>query len=133
MKTLIKNATIVNEGLTFKGSVWIDGEQIIKVARHDESHSDTPEADRIIDAEGLYLIPGVIDDHVHFRDPGLTHKADITSESRAAAAGGVTSYSRSERKIRWPMYCSKSFAWIVKSVDSISDWLIVASRIATFR
>ena len=92
MKTLIKNATIVNEGLTFKGSVWIDGEQIIKVARHDESHSDTPEADRIIDAEGLYLIPGVIDDHVHFRDPGLTHKADITSESRAAAAGGVTSY-----------------------------------------
>ena len=47
--------------------------------------------------------------------------------------GGVISYSRSERKIRWPMYCSRSFAWIVKSVESISDWLIVARRIATFR
>lgn len=92
MKTLIKNATIVNEGQTFKGSVWIDGEQIVKVVHQDEQNDNLPDADQLIDAEGMYLIPGVIDDHVHFRDPGLTHKADITSESRAAAAGGVTSY-----------------------------------------
>lgn len=89
MKTLIKNTTIINEGQRFTGSVLIDGERIAQIA-----HAGTPVqgADRIIDAEGLFLIPGVIDDHVHFREPGLTHKADIESESRAAAAGGVTSF-----------------------------------------
>lgn len=90
MKTLIKNAIIVNEGEVFKGSIVINGNRIAEVLHEGE----TPRrCDRIeIDAEGMYLIPGVIDDHVHFREPGLTHKATIHSESRAAAAGGITSY-----------------------------------------
>ncbi|WP_163326133.1 dihydroorotase [Draconibacterium mangrovi] len=92
MKTLIKDATIVNEGLKFKGSVLIDGEKIEKVFPHtvpadfDTSHTE------VIDATGLLLIPGVIDDQVHFREPGLTHKGEIATESKAAAAGGVTTY-----------------------------------------
>ena len=89
-RTLIKNATIINEGRSFTGSVVIEGDKIAKVIEGtvvpEETYSE------IIDAKGKYLIPGVIDDHVHFRDPGLTHKADIFSESRAAAAGGVTSF-----------------------------------------
>jgi dihydroorotase len=92
MKTLIKDATIVNEGLKFKGSVLIDGERIEKVFPHiipaDFDLSET----KIIDATGLLLIPGVIDDQVHFREPGLTHKGEIATESRAAVAGGVTTY-----------------------------------------
>ena len=92
MKTLIKDATIVNEGLKFKGSVLIDGEKIEKIFPHtipadfDTSHTE------VIDATGLLLIPGVIDDQVHFREPGLTHKGEIATESKAAAAGGVTTY-----------------------------------------
>ncbi len=88
---LIKNATIVNEGKSFTGAVVVDGEFIRSVI----VGSEIPEGlkfDKIIDATGLLLIPGVIDDQVHFRDPGLTHKADISSESRAAVAGGVTSF-----------------------------------------
>ncbi len=90
MKTIIRNATIVNEGKRFIGSVIIEGERIQEVIEGgcDESQSYDTE----IDATGLYLFPGVIDDHVHFREPGMTHKADIASESRTAAAGGVTSY-----------------------------------------
>jgi len=92
MKTLIKNATIVNEGLKFTGSVLIDGETIEKIfpqvlpADLDVSHTE------IIDATGLLLIPGVIDDQVHFREPGLTYKGEIATESRAAVAGGVTTF-----------------------------------------
>lgn len=89
MKTIIRNATIVNEGRQFVGSVVIEGEYIQQVIEGDDS---TQSYDREIDATGLYLFPGVIDDHVHFREPGMTYKADIGSESRAAAAGGVTSY-----------------------------------------
>lgn len=92
MKTWIKNATIVNEGQSFSGHVWIDNDIIARIYPSDAPVTETFEADRVIDAQGLYLIPGVIDDHVHFREPGLTHKADIYSESKAAAAGGVTSY-----------------------------------------
>lgn len=92
MKTLIKNATIVNEGLKFKGSVLIDGETIEKVFPHViPTDFDLTETE-IIDATGLILIPGVIDDQVHFREPGLTHKGDFTTESRAAVAGGITTY-----------------------------------------
>lgn len=89
-KTWIKNAVIVNEDNKFRGSVVIDGENICKVINGD----DVPEfeIDETVDAHGCYLIPGVIDDHVHFRDPGLTHKADMTTETAAAAAGGVTSF-----------------------------------------
>ncbi|MBO4215823.1 MAG: dihydroorotase [Bacteroidaceae bacterium] len=89
MKTIIRNATIVNEGEKFIGSVVIEDEMIQEVLKGDDA---TQSYDTEIDATGLYLFPGVIDDHVHFREPGMTHKADIASESRTAAAGGVTSY-----------------------------------------
>ena len=88
---LIKNAVIVNEGKRFNGSLLIENEYISKIypAAHPVS---VPEKAEIIDASGLILIPGVIDDQVHFRDPGLTHKGDIGTESKAAIAGGVTSF-----------------------------------------
>ncbi len=79
MKTIIRNATIVNEGRKFAGSVVIEDEFIQQVIEGDDSSQFY---DLEIDATGLYLFPGVIDDHVHFRQPGLTHKADIASESR---------------------------------------------------
>lgn len=88
MKTLIKNAQIVNEGKIFKSDVLIENDLIAKISE------TIPEEnlDKIIDAEGKFLIPGVIDDQVHFREPGLTHKSDIESESKAAIAGGTTSF-----------------------------------------
>jgi len=88
MKYLIKNATIVNENEISQSDVLIDGELISLVERHIENPGDAIE----IDAKGLYLLPGAIDDQVHFREPGLTHKGDIYSEAKAAVAGGVTSY-----------------------------------------
>ena len=87
MKTLIYNATIVNEGEQYRGNVLIEDEKIVAITRDTDEHI----ADHIVDATGCYLLPGGIDDHVHFRDPGLTHKADMSSESRAAARGGITS------------------------------------------
>lgn len=90
MKTIIRNANIINEGRQFVGSVVIDGEVIVEVIEGGDDSSQSYDTE--IDATGLYLFPGVIDDHVHFREPGMTHKADIASESRTAAAGGVTSY-----------------------------------------
>ena len=84
-RTLIKDAMVVNEGLVQRASVLIENETIAGIFE-----SDAPQADTVIDAAGKWLLPGVIDDHVHFRDPGLTHKADMASESLAAAAGGVT-------------------------------------------
>lgn len=87
MTTLITNAHIVNEGRTFSGALLIENDRIADII---ESPTPFPQADYIIDAKGCYLLPGVIDCHVHFRDPGLTHKADVESESRAAIAGGVT-------------------------------------------
>lgn len=88
MKTLISNATIINEGRRYLGSVLLCGEVIEAVYGAGDV---LPEADCVVDATGLWLLPGVIDDQVHFRDPGLTHKGDIRTESRAAVAGGVTS------------------------------------------
>ena len=88
-RILIKNAKIVNEGTIFVGDVLIENEFIVEIA---ESISAKSSNCKIIDAEGNYLIPGAIDDQVHFREPGLTHKGDIESESRAAVAGGITSY-----------------------------------------
>ena len=87
-KIVIKNAKIVNEGTIFEGDVLIENEIITEIAYQ---ISPKPGVE-IIDAEGNYLIPGAIDDQVHFREPGLTHKADIASESRAAVAGGITSF-----------------------------------------
>ncbi len=89
MKTLIRNAEIHNEGRHMRGSVLIDGELIAGVYAESDA---LPEADRVLEADGMMLLPGVIDDQVHFREPGLTHKADIASESAAAVAGGVTSF-----------------------------------------
>jgi dihydroorotase len=86
---LIKNARIVNEGSIFEGDVLIENERISQIA---ESISPKTSNCVIIDAEGSFLLPGVIDDQVHFREPGLTHKGDISSESRAAVAGGITSF-----------------------------------------
>ena len=88
-RTLIYNATIVNEGKQFKGAVIIEDERITSVVEGQVCNKE--DFGEVINGEGCYLLPGVIDEHVHFRDPGLTHKADITSESRAAVAGGVTS------------------------------------------
>ena len=86
----IKNATIINEGRVFKSDLLVKGELIASIGPGNQS--DIQHDTKIIDATGLLLIPGVIDDHVHFREPGLTHKGDIYSESRAAVAGGVTSF-----------------------------------------
>ena len=86
--TLILNANIVNEGKVFEGDVLIKGRFIETIG----TDLSSKEADTIIDARGKHLLPGAIDDQVHFREPGLTHKGTIYSESRAAVAGGVTSF-----------------------------------------
>ena len=88
-RTLIKNATIVNEGRKFVGSLLIDNDRIAEIVEGKDVMPTLP-SDIEIDAEGQYLLPGVIDTHVHFRDPGLTHKGDMHTESLAAVAGGVT-------------------------------------------
>ena len=87
MTTLIKNASIVNEGIIFTSDVLIEEDKIREISENIET-----KADITIDATGKYLIPGVIDDQVHFREPGLTHKANIYTESKAAIAGGITSF-----------------------------------------
>jgi len=114
MNYYIKNATLVNEGQTFVASVFVSDGKIAKIIRENQAPEPVegpvgvdaalrpfegpqgPQAQgpytQVIDATGKYLIPGIIDEHVHFREPGLTHKADIYTESRAAVAGGVTSF-----------------------------------------
>lgn len=85
---IINNAKIVNEGKIFEGAVYIENGLIAKI----ETNAISKPGCTIIDAEGMYLIPGLIDDQVHFREPGLTHKGNIYTESKAAVAGGITSY-----------------------------------------
>jgi len=92
MGYIIKNATLVNEGKTTLASVVINGDKIAQIVSGKDAINRVSTNDCVIDAEGLYLIPGIIDEHVHFREPGLTQKADIFTESRAAVAGGVTSF-----------------------------------------
>ncbi|WP_294669540.1 dihydroorotase [uncultured Fluviicola sp.] len=87
-KILLKGATLVNEGKEFVADVLIDGKRISKIAASISVDGSVQE----INCEGLHLLPGCIDDQVHFREPGLTHKANIQSESRAAVAGGITSF-----------------------------------------
>ncbi|MBO1254359.1 dihydroorotase [Alteromonas sp. 5E99-2] len=87
-KLIIKNATIVNENQTFESDLAIENQRIIQI----ENHISVNQNDRVYDTQGLLLLPGMIDDQVHFREPGLTHKGTIASESRAAVAGGITSY-----------------------------------------
>ena len=88
MKTIIKNARIVNEGTILKSDILINGDLIEEIGKNILANGE----EKIIDAEGCFLIPGVIDDQVHFREPGFTHKGTIYSESKAAVAGGITSY-----------------------------------------
>jgi dihydroorotase len=90
MKTIIRNASIINEGKIIVSDVLISGDRIEKICSEINLHSNASYKE--IDANGLYLIPGVVDDQVHFREPGLTHKATIHSESKAAVAGGITSF-----------------------------------------
>ncbi len=98
MITLIKNATIINEGLSFQGSLLINGERIETLLSTDKEDYNSlllsleKVADKVINADGMFLIPGVIDDQVHFREPGSEYKATIESESAAAVLGGVTSF-----------------------------------------
>jgi len=93
MATLIKGAHIVNEGRCFEGSIVIEDEKIVDILPSPiPLHHPPFTIHQEIDASGCYVLPGIIDTHVHFREPGMTEKADIESESRAAAAGGVTSY-----------------------------------------
>lgn len=85
--TLIKNATIINEGKNFVADVLVEDSIISKIGNLPPTSSY-----KIIDGTGKHLFPGIIDAQVHFRDPGLTHKGDISTESKAAIAGGVTSF-----------------------------------------
>ena len=89
---ILQNASIVNEGTVFKGHLFISDGRISHILREDASHQ-TPETGNIktIDLDGCLILPGVIDDQVHFREPGMTYKADLFSESKAAVAGGITS------------------------------------------
>lgn len=85
---LIRNAKLVNEGKTYFADVFIKNGFIEKI----DTNGIAMQADQVINAEGLYLMPGVIDDQVHFREPGLTHKGELYTEAKAAVAGGITSY-----------------------------------------
>jgi dihydroorotase len=91
MNILIHRADIVNEGRKYRGSVLIEKDRIRAIYTSNDEF-DIPEGTDIIEADGRLLLPGIIDEHVHFREPGLTHKGDINSESRAAVAGGITSF-----------------------------------------
>ena len=86
--TLIKNVNIVNEGKIFKGDIRIKHEKILSIS----SSISSLQNENVVEGNNKYLIPGLIDDQVHFREPGLTYKGDIYSESRAAVAGGITSF-----------------------------------------
>ena len=88
MKILLKNAKIVNEGKISKGDLLVFNNIIQRISKNIKNSGN----EKIFDLDGCYLLPGIIDDQVHFREPGLTHKGTIYSESRAAVAGGITSF-----------------------------------------
>lgn len=128
MKTLIKNATIVNEIQIFESDLLIENDLILKISKNISEEN----IDKIIDANGKHLLPGVIDDQVHFREPGLTHKGDIESESRAAVAGGVTSFIEQPNTVpnavtqelleeKYKIAAEKSFANYSFSVGGTND------------
>jgi len=110
MRTIIYNGLIINEQKEFTGYIVIKDELIETVASGEPDKNLMDEADEVINASGCYVMPGVIDDQVHFREPGLTHKADIASESRAAAAGGVTSYLEMPNT-KPPTVTAEALAW----------------------
>ena len=95
--TIIKNGTLVNEGLAFQADVLLKDHFIEKIGK-DLSHPNAT----IVEANGMWVLPGIIDDQVHFREPGLTHKGTIYSESRAAVAGGITTFMEQPIPIRKP-------------------------------
>lgn len=117
MNTLIVNAKIVNEGKVIEGDVLIQGERIEHLGTSLSSRG------RVIDAKGKYLIPGAIDDQVHFREPGLTHKATIFTDSRAAVAGGVTSYMEMPNTVP-PTFTQELLAqkYQIASRDSLANY-----------
>lgn len=93
MKILIRNGIVVNEGRSFPGGILIENEHIHSILKDGEAAENAArEAGKVFDAKGAFILPGLIDDQVHFREPGLTHKAEILTESKAAVAGGITSY-----------------------------------------
>lgn len=110
MRTIIHNGTIVNESEVFTGYLVIDDELIQLIGHGNASDELLATAGEIIDATGCYVMPGIIDDQVHFREPGMTHKADMASESRAAAAGGVTSYMDMPNT-KPPTVTAEAMAW----------------------
>lgn len=124
---LIHNATIINEGASSIGSLLIDGERISRIFKGEVPEAVMRDCWQVIDAQGLWLMPGVIDDQVHFRDPGLTHKGDLHSESRAAVAGGVTSYmempNTNPQTVTWDALCRKMESAAEKSVANYSFYL----------
>ena len=121
MTKLIKNATIVNEGASFTGTVLIDNDgNITRIIKGLYDITILPSDCEVIDATGLYLIPGCIDDQVHFREPGLTYKADIQSESRAAVAGGVTSYMEMPNT-KPPTTTREAIEWKQKRASQVSS------------
>lgn len=87
-RIIIKNGTLINEGLSFTSDILIENERIVSI----KENIEIQEGDKVIDAQGKWVLPGVIDDQVHFREPGLTHKGSIATESKAAIAGGVTTF-----------------------------------------
>ena len=128
MRLLIKGGHIVNEGRTSDGFIVIEDGNIIEITKQQ------PEAsfDETIDASGCYVLPGVIDDHVHFREPGLTAKADIDTESRAAAAGGVTSYFDMPNCVPQTRHWKRNSPWPVrKATSTIRSFLVLPTTIAT--
>ena len=96
MKKILRNGTIINEGKKFVSDIYISNGRIEKIA----STISLTEKVEEIDATGLYILPGCIDDQVHFREPGLTHKGNIFTESRAAVAGGITSFMEMPNTVR---------------------------------
>jgi dihydroorotase len=85
---LIKNGLLINENQQYIADIYIEDGSIAEINKNGISQS----ADKTIDAAGKWIVPGVIDDQVHFREPGLTHKAEIYTEAKAAVAGGTTSF-----------------------------------------
>jgi dihydroorotase len=118
MKKLLKNAKIVNEGNVVKADVLIQGNKIAKIATNIlDSQAE------VLDLRGLYLLPGLIDDQVHFREPGLTHKGTIYTESRAAVAGGITSYM--EMPNTYPQALTQSLLqdkYDIGAMDSLANY-----------
>ena len=133
MRKLIYGATIVNEGRSFKGSLTLNNDLIENVVEGDalpEEHFD-----QRLDATGCLVLPGVIDDHVHFREPGLTAKADLESESRAAAYGGVTTFFEMPNTVPQTttlealnqIFCQRSilFMFLNRNFQSFFCWFFI--------